>query len=214
MSGTVRDLRPAAGDRSARWSLAASASSFLSALLASLCCVGPLLFALTGLGGAGLLFELEPYRLYFIAVTALLLGAGFYFTYRSPRAGDSEPGCACPAPTANRAGEVMLWVVTVLVAAFLSFPYLAPYLFSAPSTLAAEARARLSTATLRVEGMTCASCSVTIQAALEELDGVEDARVEVEARRAVISYDAAKVTPEQLVEAVKQLGYEARLARS
>lgn len=134
MNGTIQDVQPAAPDRSRRWSLATSVSSIISAFIASICCVGPLVFALLGIGGAGLLVKFEPYRPYFMAVTFALLGAGFYFTYRKPKdaAGSMATGgpeCACPAPRANRAGKIMLWVATILVVGFLSFPYLAPYLF-------------------------------------------------------------------------------------
>lgn len=117
-----------------RATLATSAGSIVAAFLASACCVGPLVFALLGLGGAGLLVKFEPYRPYFIAVTFGLLGTGFYLSYRGPRvvrvaAGADGPACACPAPRTNRAGRVMLWVATVLVAGLLVFPYLVPILF-------------------------------------------------------------------------------------
>lgn len=120
---------------STRATLAASAGSILSAFIASACCVGPLIFALLGLGGAGLLVKFEPYRPYFMALTFGLLGAGFYFTYRRPRlasAGGGAEGaaCDCPAPRTNRAGRIMLWVSTVLVLGFLVFPYLVPFLFT------------------------------------------------------------------------------------
>lgn len=118
-----------------RATFAASAGSILSAFLASACCVGPLIFALLGLGGAGLLVKFEPYRPYFMAITFGLLGAGFYFTYRRPRGAQVTSGadgaaCDCPAPRTNRAGRIMLWVATALVVGFLVFPYLVPYLFS------------------------------------------------------------------------------------
>lgn len=131
MSGTVQEVRPAT-DRSRRWSIAASASSIVSAFIASACCIGPLVFALLGIGGAGLLVKFEPYRPHFMAATFALLGAGFYFTYRKPKtagAVEGGPECDCPAPRANRAGKVMLWIATLCVVAFLSFPYIAPYLF-------------------------------------------------------------------------------------
>jgi mercuric ion transport protein len=132
MNGTMQEVQPAL-DRSRRWSLAASVSSILSAFIASICCVGPLVFALLGLGGAGLLVKFEPYRPYFIVLTIALLGTGFFLTMRKARATpattDGGPECGCPAPRANRAGKIMLWAATVLVAGFLSFPSLAPYLF-------------------------------------------------------------------------------------
>lgn len=115
--------------REKRLSAVASVGSIVSAFIASACCVGPLVFALLGLGGAGLLVKFEPYRPLFIAVTAALLGTGFYLTYRQPRTAAVEdadgPACDCPAPRTNRAGRVMLWVATVLVVLLLAFPYIA-----------------------------------------------------------------------------------------
>lgn len=115
-----------------RWSFAASLTSIISAFIASMCCVGPLVFAILGIGGAGLLVQFEPYRPYFMVITFALLGTSFYLTYRKPKttrldAGDL--GCECPSPNANRAGKVMLWVATALVAIFLALPYLAPLIF-------------------------------------------------------------------------------------
>ncbi len=136
MSGTVSNASTQPSDpRARKWSVAASASAVLSALIASACCVGPLVFALLGIGGAGLLVKLEPYRPHFTVATFALLGTGFYFTYRKPRvAASSDQGecCAtegCEKPRLNRAGRIMLWVATVLVAGFLAFPYLAPLIF-------------------------------------------------------------------------------------
>jgi mercuric ion transport protein len=117
------------GDSKGKLPIAASVGSIVSAFIASACCVGPLVFALLGLGGAGLLVKFEPYRPYFIAITVALLGSGFYLTYRKPKSallqGAEGDACACPAPRTNLAGRVMLWVATVLVALFLAFPYIA-----------------------------------------------------------------------------------------
>jgi len=85
---------------------------------------------LLGLGGGALLVKFEPYRPYFMAVTFGLLGAGFWLQYRKPKPTIVEgETCDCPTPRANRAGKIMLWVATVLVVAFLAFPYIAPALF-------------------------------------------------------------------------------------
>lgn len=129
----MKNLSPASP--SARgWSTASIAGALLSAFLASLCCLGPLLFALLGIGGAGLLVKFEPYRPYFMLLTLGMLGAGFYFTYRKPRvaapAAASGLACDCAHPGANRLGKVMLWAATALVIGFLAFPYLARALFN------------------------------------------------------------------------------------
>jgi copper chaperone CopZ len=72
----------------------------------------------------------------------------------------------------------------------------------------------VSSVTLTVEGMTCASCSVAVRTALKRLDGVRDARVSVEEKRAVVDYEPASVTPQQMIDAVNRLGYRASLART
>lgn len=124
-----RDEAPT--ERSGAAGVAAGAGSVLAAFLASACCVGPLVFALLGLGGAGALVALEPYRPLFLAVTALLLGAGFWVTYR-PRAtaggGASGVACDCPAPRTNRVGRVLLWLAASLVIAMMALPYVLPLL--------------------------------------------------------------------------------------
>lgn len=116
-----------------RVSILASSGSIISAFLASACCVGPLIFALLGLGGAGLLVKFEPYRPWFLTLTFAMLGSGFYFTYRRPQAANSAatsgPACDCPAPRTNRAGRIMLWVATVLVTGFLISPWVISAVF-------------------------------------------------------------------------------------
>jgi mercuric ion transport protein len=129
MSEAINTLEATSTDGLQRWSLAASLSSITSAFLASICCVGPLLFALLGVGGAGLLLKLGPYRLHFMALTFALLGIGFYLTYRWPKTAPLAEGsdaCACPAPRAHRASKIMLWIATLLVTALLMFPFSAP----------------------------------------------------------------------------------------
>ena len=78
--------------------------------------------------------KFEPYRPVFTGLTLALLGLGFYLTYRRPRpapsvVGGMSPACDCPAPRASRAGRVLIWVAAAMVAAALSFPHLAPFIF-------------------------------------------------------------------------------------
>lgn len=65
-----------------------------AAIAASVCCIGPLLLALLGLGGGALLLKLEPYRPYFLAATGLILAGAFSVTYRRAPAEQCEPGTA------------------------------------------------------------------------------------------------------------------------
>lgn len=120
-------------ERSRSWSLLASVGSVVSAFIASACCAGPLVFALLGITGVGFLVKFEPYRPYFMGATVALLASGFYLTYRTrSTANGSDVGsaeCACPAPRTSQAGKLSLWMATLVAFGFLSFSYIAPWLF-------------------------------------------------------------------------------------
>lgn len=67
----------------------AALGSMGAALVASACCIGPVVFSLMGAGAlSAASTKLEPYRPWFMAGTAALLGVAFYAAYR-PAAGDT-----------------------------------------------------------------------------------------------------------------------------
>ena len=105
-----------------------SGGAIASAIAASICCFGPLVLALLGLGGGALLLRLEPYRPYSLAAAALFLGAAFYLTYRRP-AEDCAPGSACAAPASRRGQRIALWIVAAIVVLAAAFPYFSKWLF-------------------------------------------------------------------------------------
>ncbi|GEM04846.1 copper-translocating P-type ATPase [Halolactibacillus miurensis] len=67
--------------------------------------------------------------------------------------------------------------------------------------------------TLPVEGMTCASCSQTVEKVISQLDGVSEASVNLATEKLTVHYNEAKVTLEDLADTVKDAGYELKLPR-
>lgn len=67
--------------------------------------------------------------------------------------------------------------------------------------------------TLPVLGMTCASCQHHVEEALRATAGVESAHVNLMAHRASVVFNPATAKPEQLVEAIRGVGYDAVLPR-
>lgn len=65
------------------------------------------------------------------------------------------------------------------------------------------------TVTLRIEGMTCGGCVFGVRKVLTKLDGVSSAEVSYANQSAVVTYDSSKVTVEQMVTAIRTLGYKA-----
>ncbi|MEI7512558.1 MAG: cation-translocating P-type ATPase [Candidatus Uhrbacteria bacterium] len=60
---------------------------------------------------------------------------------------------------------------------------------------------------LAITGMDCASCAVTVQSALQKVDGVVSASVNPATTKATIEYDETKVKPHHLKHAVHASGY-------
>src|SRR5216683_181831 len=97
------------------------AGSVIGGILASLCCIGPLVFALLGISGAAFAQRFEPLRPYFLVATYALLGGAFYSTYR-PAQTECGPGAACEMPRTNRVGKIVLWIAAVVVLLTTAFP--------------------------------------------------------------------------------------------
>ncbi len=60
---------------------------------------------------------------------------------------------------------------------------------------------------LKITGMTCASCAQNIEKALIKTDGVKNASVNFSFEKASVEYDSARVTPQRLENVVTSLGY-------
>ncbi|HXF96463.1 MAG TPA: heavy metal translocating P-type ATPase [Gemmatimonadales bacterium] len=61
---------------------------------------------------------------------------------------------------------------------------------------------------LPIEGMSCASCAVTVQEALAGAPGVTSALVNFATGKAAVEYDEAQTGVAQLIRAVRQAGYD------
>jgi Cu+-exporting ATPase len=68
-----------------------------------------------------------------------------------------------------------------------------------------------ATITIPVRGMTCAACQAHVQKTLSAVPGVRQANVNLLLHNATVVYDAACVSPADLVEAVNDSGYESEL---
>lgn len=103
----------------------------IAAIAASLCCVGPLVLVMLGIGGAWVsnLAVFEPFRPYFLGVAVIFLFFAWKKIYRATAAAACTPGSLCAMPQANRIYKGLFWIVAALVALALVFPYLAPLFY-------------------------------------------------------------------------------------
>jgi copper chaperone CopZ len=196
-----------------RWAIG---GAVLTALTASLCCIGPLLFASLGLGAFGAASVFGAARPYLLGVALLALAFGFYRTYFR-RAQACAPGEACATKAVNKAGRAGLWLASVAVIAFALSPYYAGRLAQGLSngTAATNAQSQASTqpadeawVTFKVSGMTCASCETVVRLALERAPGVRRAEVSYQRGEAAAAYDPNATTTDKLRDAINQTGYK------
>src|SRR6516164_8688117 len=104
-------------------------AGILSAIGASICCVGPLVLLALGISGAwiGSLTALEPYRPILIGLTLLFLGFAFYRLYLARPS--CSPESACANPRTLKRQRVAFWIVTVLVLGLNAVPWVAPLFY-------------------------------------------------------------------------------------
>ena len=68
----------------------------------------------------------------------------------------------------------------------------------------------MTATTLKLKGMSCASCANSIQSAIQQVPGVSSAQVNFAAEQASVEYDERNTNLEKIQAAVADAGYEAR----
>ncbi len=66
-----------------------------------------------------------------------------------------------------------------------------------------------ATANLITSGLHCTSCSMLVDLTVGELDGVSDVRTDHATGETVVSFDDAEISVEQIIEAIRSVGYDA-----
>ena len=173
----------------------------VSAMTASVCCLGPFVLLLAGLGGLGLGAVIGKYHWYFILGAILLLTFAWrsYFKERK----------SCESAHCEMEGKKMTRNILVLASAVvLTFAGLNFYTYAKGSrgVLISETGVRVS---IPVEGMSCFTCEVAVQSAVKKLPGVHQVKASARDKVAVVSYDPQKANLEQIVAAINQTGYRA-----
>jgi mercuric ion transport protein len=166
-------------------------AGILSALLATTCCIGPLLLVAIGLG-SGAAFVGRYHWLFLIAGIAVLTWAWAKYLRE-------KTICDCEHKTmqGRRSGIFTLLIATVIVLGFGSLN-ISRYVFaSAPASAQTQTQLAngLNRIVIPVEGMTCATCEIAVRHALKRVDGVKFAHVSVASKMATVAYEPQKTDP-------------------
>lgn len=173
----------------------------LSAVTASICCLGPFVLILFGLGSLGLGAVIGKYHWYFILGAAILLAFAWrnYFKERK----------SCESAHCEMEGKKMTRNILVLASAVvLTFAGLNVYTY-ARSTAPESTMQSGMQVTIPVKGMTCFTCEMTVQSAVKKLPGIYQVKASAKEHVAIVSYDAQKTSLDQIVATINQTGYKA-----
>lgn len=184
-----------------------SAGGFTAAVVASLCCIGPLVAVFLGIGSIAAFSVFEVYRPYLIGLSIALIAFAFYTTYRK-REIKCEDG-TCKLESGSKLMKTSLWSVTMLTLLAIAVPYLG----FAPHTYANQAVDSTAIVRLNVVGMDCKACAAGVEASLSRITGVRKVQVDFENGKATIEYDGRIVKPSVFIEHINENGFEASLEK-
>jgi len=185
-------------------------SSVAAAIVASLCCILPIMAAATGLGtlAAGAVFE--KWRPCLLGATALLLGAGIVFADRNYKKA-CAPGSLCATKPIGLWNFIVLGTVASLVAGLAAFPHysgaVAEAVIGKPSPSHTAGPTTWSRVTFQIPDMDCPACAVALSASLHKVPGVADAKLDVDGRKAVVTYDSGAQSVAVIEKVISDAGF-------
>jgi mercuric ion transport protein len=186
--------------------------SALSAVAASLCCIGPLVAVMIGASGFAAAGLFAPWRPLFLTATVILLAAAWYLTYRSPK----EDHCSrerCQRSAVAKWNKVVLWLATGLVIAIAAFPTYsgaaARLLVPVGTSESDPNQVKLATLQVSIPSMDCMACEAGIEAKLKKQNGIQSAQVDFATKTAVIHFDPGKLSPEKVSALIDETGFKA-----
>ncbi len=192
-----------------RTGLWAAGGSVVSAVASSACCWLPLGLAVFGFSAGGTAASFEKFRPLLLGLTAILLGTGFYLSYRR------QPGCCagdtCPPPAARfrRVNRAILWTAAIAAVVSAAFPnYVGHLLGGGSGADASQYAGALTVVVMPIAGMHCEGCSALLENAFRKIPGVDSAAVSYTEKQATVNLDRnVLVVNDLLVETVESLGY-------
>lgn len=175
-----------------------------SVVFASICCLGPLILVLVGLGSLGIGTAIGRYHWWFLGGGILLIIIAWSYYFKEKNACELK---ACQMEN-KRPTQIILTLATLIVALFVGldlYTYLSKSIEKTPANLIVNSKEVI----IAVEGMTCFTCEVTVTQALKKVDRVISANVSAKEKIAKVRYNPDKTDIGKLIEAINETGYKA-----
>lgn len=193
--------------------------AILSAVIASSCCVLPVVLIVLGLGSLGAGAFLGKWAGVILTVAILLLFVSWWVYLRESR----KLRAVALEMKNKRRTRVSLIVATVVIGGLTMLQGYSRVMamwerailarietkgLSLSKPLVAEGLVRV---TIPVTGMDCVTCEAPIERALRNCPGVKTADASIATNSVTVTFDPKKCSVERLVEVVNSTGYKAKL---
>lgn len=164
---------------------------FTAGFLTRPCCVIPAALSVAGLSGAGIAAAMAPWRPWFLLLAVVLFAVSFHWNFIRNR---SRPG-------------MVVWGISVLLATLLFIGPARSALQPAPVTTMEVSSMNATTITLAVEGMACTACSRRLESVLATVEGISQATVSYDDKRATVTYDPDRIDAESIRHHIQETGF-------
>lgn len=176
----------------------------LSAIISSLCCIGPLLLVFLGLTSLGIGAIFSRYHWGFIGLALLVLTGAYYLYFREKRR-CAEAQCEMQR---KRISQIILGFATLAVLFFVGANL---YVYSAEKssakTTVVYTPSQAVTTNFSVDGLSCFTCELTVKKSLKSLPGVYNVEASVKNKQVVVQHDPNQTNTDKLASTIEQIGY-------
>ena len=182
----------------------------ITAIVASLCCITPVLALIAGTSGIAASFSwLEPFRIYLITITALVLGFAWYLKLRPGKTKEIQCACEEDEKPSFWQSKMFLGIVTAGAVVMLAFPYYSDIFYpDGKKEVVIVKQNDIQTVRLNIKGMTCTSCNRHVEHAAMEVNGVLAATADYETGNAEVQFDNSKTSKDDIIKSIDATGYE------
>lgn len=186
--------------------------SVLSAILASSCCVPPLILlglTLLGVGTAGfagLSTTLGAVKWYLLPLAVVGVGSSYYLYFREKR---QCAGAACKIVN-EKLTKTVLSISTIVVVGFLTWS-IYPYALGSSEILIGDNAGSPRLAVFQVDGMTCGGCEIAVDGAINATGLADSVKSSFTESKAYVWYADSDTDIEEFLSAINSIGYKASL---
>jgi len=182
--------------------------SLTGALIASLCCITPVIAMFAGISGIAATFSwVEPIRPYLIALTVGILGFAWYLKLKPQKENPADCDCETDHQPSFWQSKKFLGIVTVFAGLMLFFPSYSKIFYPESINLGTLKSDNSKVIDFKVAGMTCSSCEEHIKYEVGQLPGVLSASASYVKENAIIKFDPSITSFEKIEDAINATGY-------